>query len=164
MPQDELDRRIIAALQGDLPLVPRPFQVIAENLGMEETDLIRRLQGYVKRGWLRRLGAILYHRRVGVRANLMCAWKVPPERVKEVGQYMASFPQISHCYERRTYSQWPYNLYTMIHGCDEGECQEVIRKIALETGIQDYVALRSIHEFKKTSMRYIDEGDLDGLD
>ena len=149
---DDLDRAIIAELQGDIPLEPRPFAAVAERVGTTEGELLGRLRSYLARGWMRRVGAILYHQRAGVRGNVMCAWRVPADRVDEVGKTMASFRAVSHCYLRPAHPRWPYNVYTMVHGRDRGECERVIGEIARATGISDYRPLFTTREFKKTSM------------
>lgn len=150
----EQDKKIIAALQTDLPIVARPFAAVAEAVGLGEEELLERLRAYQKRGWLRRIAAILYHQRAGVTANAMAVWRVPPERVEEAGRRVATFPQVSHCYERPTYPQWPYNLYAMIHGFSEEECRRTAEEITRAIGMDDYLLLFSEKEFKKTSMEY----------
>ncbi|MCL4426201.1 MAG: Lrp/AsnC family transcriptional regulator [Firmicutes bacterium] len=149
-----VDQRIIAALQGDLPVTAHPFAAAAREAGISEEELLDRLREFQKRGWLRRVAAILYHQRAGVTANAMAVWQVPEERVEEAGRRAAAFPQVSHCYERIPYPQWPYNLYAMIHGFSEAECRRTAEEISRAIGIEEPLLLFSQKEFKKTSMEY----------
>jgi DNA-binding Lrp family transcriptional regulator len=151
---DEVERRIIHYLQGDLPLTSRPFAAVASKVGIGEEELLERIELQKNRGILRRLGANVDHRLVGFRANAMIAWHVPGERVDEVGPLMATFKEVSHCYERKTQGKWKYNLFTMIHGKSKKHCQGIARSIAEKTGISHYVSLFTIKEYKKTSPEY----------
>lgn len=158
---DSLSKKIVNALQGDIPLTREPYREMARNLGLSQQELLERLTKMKKNGQLKRVGAVLYHRRAGFVANAMVAWRVPEDRAEEVGQIMASFPEASHVYQRPAFPQWPYNLYTMIHGTSREECEHVVEKISLETGITEYEVLYSTREFKKTSMKYFDDEECD---
>ncbi|MDI6782774.1 MAG: Lrp/AsnC family transcriptional regulator [bacterium] len=149
-----LEKKLIAELQSDLPDSLHPFQIIAQRLGAKEQWVLRKVEDWLRDGYIRRIGAILYHRQVEFNANAMVIWKAPKTRVKQLGKIMASFPEVSHCYERATYPNWQYNLYTMIHGKTKKDCQRVTQRIAKKTGISDYQLLFSAHEFKKQSMQY----------
>jgi len=149
-----LEKRLIAELQGDLPDSLRPYQIIAQKLGVTEQWVLRKVEEWFRKGYIRRIGAILYHRQVGFKANTMVVWKVPKNQVYQVGEIMASFPEISHCYERVTYPNWQYNLYTMIHGKTKKDCEQIVKRIGQKTGISDYQLLYSRREFKKQSMQY----------
>lgn len=149
-----LEKKIIALLQGDIPLTATPYADMASELGIAEELLLAKIDELKEKGFLRRIGAILYHQQAGYTANSMCAWQVSPERVSEVGQIMAAFPQASHVYERPTYEDWPYNFFTMIHGRTKEECAAVVREISRKTGIDRYIMLDSLREFKKVSMKY----------
>lgn len=157
----ELEKRIIASIQQDMAVTARPYRVIAEKLGISETELLDRLKDLSRRGVIRRFGATLRHQRAGFSANAMVAWKVDEDRIKEVGQKMASFDQVSHCYRRNPTANWPYNLYTMVHADSEQACQETARKMSSATSVQNYTLLFSREELKKTSMVYFpsDEDD-----
>lgn len=150
----DLDKKIIARLQEDLPLCLTPYAAVAAEVGMTEEELLRKIAAYLEAGLLRRIGAILRHHLAGYDANAMCGWKVPPERVEEVGRVMGSFPQASHVYQRPTYPDWPYNLFTMLHGRSDEELELTAREMSARTGICDYTLLYSTREFKKTSMNY----------
>lgn len=151
---DDLERRIIRHLQGDLPLTSKPFAVLASRVGISEEELLERIKLQKEKGVLRRLGANLNPQLAGFRANALVAWNVPDDRMDEIGPLMASFREVSHCYERRTQGKWKYNLFTMIHGKSREDCQGIIRAIAENTGIQDYVSLVTLKEYKKTSPEY----------
>lgn len=154
---NELDRKIIRILQEDIPLQKEPFKAIAKELEINEDELLERLHRLQEQKILRRIGAILHHRRAGFSHNAMVVWVVPEERCQDIGKLMASFPQISHCYKRATFSDWPYNLYTMIHGQSKLECELVVCNIAKMTGVNEYEILYSTKELKKTSMKYFIE-------
>ncbi len=151
---DELDKKIISLIQGDLPLNPRPFGVLAESIGISEGEFVERVRSLKDRGVIRRFGATLRHQEAGYSANAMGAWLVPDDKIEEVGHTMAGFREVTHCYQRRPQKDWKYNLYTMIHGDTKEECHQVAKCISQKTGIDDYVLLFSQKEFKKTSMEY----------
>lgn len=154
----DLDIRIIRKIQDDLPLVPEPYKAIAEELGITENQLINKIQDFCCRGIIRRFGATLNHRNVGFKANAMVVWKVPTERIKAVSKIMILFAQISHCYQRPTFPDWPYNIFTMVHGETKEECEKVVKEIVSATNIYDYSILYSTDELKKSSMKYFLEG------
>ena len=151
---DERDVEVIRATQGDMEIVPEPYAPAAARLGMGVEDLLEHMAGMRERGLLRRVAAILYHRRAGFSANGMGVWKVPAERIEELGPRMASFRGISHCYERPTYSDWPYSVFTMAHGRSKEECDAVLDAIAADTGIAERATLYSSTEFKKVRLLY----------
>jgi DNA-binding Lrp family transcriptional regulator len=153
-PYDELDVAVIQATQGDLPVVPEPFAPAARALGMGQEQLLAHLEGMHERGLLRRVAAILFHRRAGFSANGMGVWKVPDERVMELGPRMAAFRGISHCYQRPTYADWPYSIFTMAHGRSKEECDAILDSIAADTGIGERATLYSSTEFKKIRLLY----------
>jgi DNA-binding Lrp family transcriptional regulator len=148
------DIEVIRATQGRMPVVPEPFAPAAERLGTDQEEVLRRLESLKERKALRRVAAILYHRRAGFSANGMGVWKVPADRVLEVGREMAATRGISHCYERPTYPDWPYALFTMAHGRSKEECDAVLDSIAAKTGIDERATLYSSTEFKKVRMLY----------
>ena len=151
---DDLDKKIIALIQGDLPLDPRPFAVMADQLGITEDEFMERVRSLKKQGVIRRFGATLYHQEAGFGANAMVAWLVPDEQVDEVGKVMADFREVTHCYQRRPQRDWKYNLYTMVHGDNEDACHQIAQRISQKTGMKEYALLFSRKEFKKTSMQY----------
>ncbi len=151
---DDLDIAVIRELQGDMPVVPEPYQPAADALGLPVERLLEHLEGMRERGALRRVAAILYHRRAGFSANGMGVWKVPEERIEEIGPRMAAYRGISHCYQRPTYPDWPYSVFTMAHGRSKEECDAVLDRIAEETGIDERAVLYSSTEFKKIRLLY----------
>jgi DNA-binding Lrp family transcriptional regulator len=155
----DLEKKIIAAIQGDMPIAARPYNHIAGQLGITEEQLLRTLKDLVGRGVIRRFGATLRHQKSGFKANAMTAWKVAEERVDEVGRIMAGFKEVSHCYRRDPSQAWPFNLYTMIHGKDEAHCRRIAEQIAAKADIREYQLLFSRRELKKTSMTYFHNAD-----
>ncbi|MGE0066723.1 MAG: Lrp/AsnC family transcriptional regulator [Solirubrobacterales bacterium] len=155
-PYDEDDIATIKALQGPMKAVERPYDEAATELGISTEELLERLRGMVDRKILRRVAAILYHRRAGFSANGMGVWKVPEERIMEVGGRMASFRGISHCYQRPTYEDWPYSVFTMAHGRSKQECDAVLDAIAEDCGMgpDDRATLYSSTEYKKIRLHY----------
>jgi DNA-binding Lrp family transcriptional regulator len=151
---DEFDIAVIRELQGDMPVVPEPYQPTADALGLPVEQLLEHLEGMRERGALRRVAAILFHRRAGFSANGMGVWKVPEERIDEIGPRMAAYRGISHCYRRPTYPDWPYSVFTMAHGRSKEECDAILDSIADDTGIEDRRTLYSSTEFKKCRLRY----------
>jgi DNA-binding Lrp family transcriptional regulator len=151
---DELDIAVIRATQGDLPVISEPYVPAARALGMTVDALLDHLRGMQERGLLRRVAAILYHRRAGFSANGMGVWKVPSERIAEIGPRMAAFRGISHCYQRPTYEDWPYSVFTMAHGRSKEECDAILDAIAEQTGIEERATLYSSTEFKKVRLLY----------
>ena len=154
---DELDKDVIRATQGDMPVISEPYAPAAARLGIDTDALLEHMQGMRERGLLRRVAAILYHRRAGFSANGMGVWKVSPEQISELGPRMASFRGISHCYERPTYEDWPYSVFTMAHGRSKEECDAVLDAIAEQTGISERATLYSSTEFKKIRLLYFTE-------
>lgn len=157
----ELDKKIIAAIQGDLPITERPYLEIARSLGITEETLLEHLKNLCSKGVIRRFGATLRHQKSGFQANAMVAWQVAEERINDVGQKLAGFGEVSHCYRRNPTPQWPYNLYTMIHARDEASCLRAARRMSEATAVRDYTLLFSRRELKKTSMAYFPEIDED---
>jgi DNA-binding Lrp family transcriptional regulator len=156
-PYDELDIAVIRALQGDMPVVEEPYAAAAAQLGMPQERFLDHLAGMQERGLLRRVAAILYHRRAGFSANGMGVWQVPDEQIFEIGCRMAAVRGISHCYQRPTYEDWPYSVFTMAHGRSKEECDAVLDSIAEQTGIHGRATLYSSTEFKKIRLLYFTE-------
>jgi DNA-binding Lrp family transcriptional regulator len=153
-PYDETDIEVIKALQGDMPVVAEPYAPAAASLGLDQEAFLEHLAGMRERGLLRRVAAILYHRRAGFSANGMGVWKVPDEHIHEVGRQMAAVRGISHCYQRPTYADWPYSVFTMAHGRSKEECDAVLDAIAEMTGIEERATLYSSTEYKKIRLLY----------
>ena len=150
-------KNLVRQLQEDLSLCPAPYLEIARRIGSTEEEVLNTIARMQSEGVIRRIGAVLYHQKVGIRANVMGAWKVPPEQTQNAGKIMSSFPQVSHCYERPTTPEWKYNFYTMIHGKNLQECSEIAKDISSKCGISEYKLLLSTREFKKSSMKYFNK-------
>lgn len=150
----EEDKAAIRVLQEDVPLTPRPFDLWGEQAGMSYDELIDRAYDFLDRKIMRRFSAVLYHRKAGFRANAMGVWKVPEERVEDVGNMFAQYQAVSHCYQRPVYEDWPYALFSMVHGRSVEECEAVLNAMSEESGLTDYVSLYSTREYKKTRVRY----------
>lgn len=148
------EKAICAAVQYDIPLEARPFEILAKGIDIPEEEFIKNIQEFLDKGYIRRFGAALSHRKAGITANGMGVWIVPGEDRERVGKIMASFKEVSHCYERPSFEGWPYNLFTMIHGKTKEECYATAKNISEATGIKDYKLLFSSQEFKKESMVY----------
>jgi len=155
----EEDKQYIRELQKDLEIVDRPFLKSAENLGISEDILFEKAKYYEKIGVMRRYAAILRHRDVGFIANGMIVWKVPDDRISEVGEKLGAFPQVSHCYQRPSYPDWPYNVFSMIHCKSHKEAQEVAKTIQTQINVNEYRILFSEREFKKTRVEYFVENN-----
>jgi len=150
----EEDKAAIRALQEDVPLTPRPFDLWGRQVGLSAEELLERAEDLRRRKIMRRFSAVLYHRKAGFKANAMGVWRVPEERVEEVGQVFAQYQAVSHCYQRPTYPDWPYSLFSMVHGRTVEECEAVLDAMAEETGLTDRLSLYSTREYKKTRVRY----------
>jgi DNA-binding Lrp family transcriptional regulator len=145
---------VIRATQGHQPVVAEPYTAPAAALGVPVPRLLDHMAGMAERGLLRRVAAILFHRRAGFSANGMGVWKVPEERIAELGPRMAAVRGISHCYQRPTYEDWPYSVFTMAHGRSKQECDAVLDSIAADTGIDERATLYSSTEYKKVRLLY----------
>ncbi|MBW2092087.1 MAG: Lrp/AsnC family transcriptional regulator [Deltaproteobacteria bacterium] len=150
------EKRIIYELSGDLGKSARPFKELAQKLALPEEQILETIRSLKNKGVLRRFGATLRHQLSGFTANAMVAWKVEESRVDEVGETLASFQEVTHCYHRPSVPGWPYNLYTMIHGSSEEDCRTLARRMAQAAGVTEYELLFSDEEHKKTSMRYFE--------
>jgi DNA-binding Lrp family transcriptional regulator len=143
---DDLDERLLKEIL-DIPLTKRPFAEIANKLGIEEKGVIARIKGMMDDGIIRQFRVCIAHRRIGIRASAMCMWNVPGERVDEVGKTIASFDEVTHCYERS--NPLGYNMFTMVHGYTEKECEDVIKRISDVIDIDDYIIMFSERELKR---------------
>ncbi|MFH1002775.1 MAG: Lrp/AsnC family transcriptional regulator [Chloroflexota bacterium] len=150
----QTDRAVINEVQQDLALVPAPFVAMAGRLAITEADLLARCRSLLERGIIRRFGAAVNHRRAGFPANAMTCWIAPPERVDAAGRALAGLREVSHCYDRQTSPQWPYNLFAMIHSQSQEACREIADEVSGRTGLGEYVMLFSTRELKKTRVRY----------
>jgi DNA-binding Lrp family transcriptional regulator len=155
-PYDEFDIAVIKALQGPMKVSDRPYDEAAAHVGVATEKFIEHLEGMKERKILRRVAAILFHRRAGFSANGMGVWKVPEDQILDVGGRMAAVRGISHCYQRPTYQDWPYSVFTMAHGRSKEECDAILDSIADMTGLhgEDRATLYSSTEYKKIRLHY----------
>ncbi|MCH8915680.1 MAG: Lrp/AsnC family transcriptional regulator [Thaumarchaeota archaeon] len=153
----EEDKDFIRELQKDMEIIDEPFVKAANNLGITENELFEKMKQYEDTGVMRRFAAILRHRKVGFTANGMIVWKVPEDRISEVGEKLGAFPQVSHCYERPTYPDWPYNVFSMIHCKTHDEAHEMAKTIQNQINVPEYQILFSSREFKKIRVEYFVE-------
>jgi len=155
-PYDDRDIAVIKALQGPMKVADNPYAEAAAEVGMPVADFLSHLKGMQERQILRRVAAILYHRRAGFSANGMGVWKVPDDQIMDVGAQMAAVRGVSHCYQRPTYEDWPYSVFTMAHGRSKEECDAILDSIAAEHGLhgEDRAVLYSSTEYKKIRLHY----------
>lgn len=151
-----LERTIIRELQNDLAITARPYAEIAKRLNISEAELLAQIKKLLGHGVIRKIGAVLQHRRIGICANALCVWQVPEDRVQAVGEMFAALPVVTHCYERVTHAGWPYNLYTMVHAIDREACQRHITTMSNMSGVAAVRIFYSTQELKKISMRYFE--------
>jgi siroheme decarboxylase len=156
VPIDDFDVALIRSLQGPMSVRPDAYAPAAEKLGMTVEKLLGRCREMVGRKVLRRVAAILFHRRAGFSANGMGVWKVPEELIAELGPRMAAVRGVSHCYQRPTYPDWPYSIFTMAHGRSKEECDAVLDGVAGVGGLgeDERSTLYSSTEFKKIRLHY----------
>ena len=155
----EEDKEFIRELQKDMEIVDRPFLNSAKKLDLTEDQLFEKMKYYESIGVMRRFAAILRHREVGFTANGMIVWNVPDNKISEVGAKLGAFPQVSHCYQRPTYPDWPYSVFSMIHCKSEEEAGEMAKTIQNQIHVDDYKILFSTREFKKTRVEYFVESN-----
>ena len=150
---DENQKRVLAGLQKELQLVSQPFDFMC-GAGMESEDVLGIIQGLIDKGVIRRIAAVVDYRKLGYTANVMFAGQVPQDRIAWVGEKLAESPIVSHCYERRTFEGWPYNLFAMMHGRSMGEIQNVINKFTVDEKIDAFELLPTAKELKKQPVKY----------
>jgi len=153
----EEDKQFIRELQKDMEIIDRPFLKSAQTLGISEEQLFEKIKYYEEIGVMRRFAAILRHRDVGFTANGMIVWTVPEDRIEQVGEKLGAFPQVSHCYQRPVYPDWPYNVFSMIHCKSKDEAEDVAKIIQKQINVDDYMILFSAREFKKIRVEYFVE-------
>jgi siroheme decarboxylase len=150
----ERDKEFIRELQKDLAVIPEPFKELADNLGITTAELFAKAKEYEGIGIMRRFAAILRHRDAGFVANGMVVWHVPEDRIDDVGFKLAAFPQVSHCYRRPVYSDWRFNLFSMVHARSLDAAEKMAVEMSETIGVKDYQILFSSREFKKERVKY----------
>ncbi len=151
------EKLIVKETQFDIPLERYPFKHYAQKIGITQQELVNKLNQLKEEGFMRRFAGILNHRRAGFKANGMVVWKVPEEKVDEVGKILASYKAVTHCYLRTTNQYWKYNLFSMVHGKTKQEVENVVRSMKEETNVDDFYILYSTKEFKKVRLKYFTE-------
>jgi DNA-binding Lrp family transcriptional regulator len=156
------EQQLIAAIQDGLPLVPRPYAAIAARLGVDEAEVIRRMEALMASGAISRLGVVVRHRELGYRANGMVVWDVPDDKVATLGRCFSQFEFVTLCYRReRHLPQWPYNLFCMIHGQDRDAVMQNIGILEQQCGVAPYphTVLFSRRRFKQRGAIYVSADD-----
>ena len=147
------EERLAGIIQGDIPLTSRPFAEIGQTTGVSEWEVIETIRDLLRRGIIRRFGAVLRHQKAGITGNAMVLWAVPPSRCEEVGRILARFTEVSHCYERTPSFAGRHNIFTMVH-VRGGDVGAAVEKMIEATGIADCRILASVEEYKKESMEF----------
>lgn len=150
---DDLDLKLLKLSQDGIEMTGRPYKALGEKLGISEEEVISRIKSMIDEGVIRRFGAAIGHRALGIVANAMIVWIIPQEDIERAGRAVASFDEVTHCYERKSYQEWPYNLYAMVHSRDREECIKTASKISKAVGLPEFKILFSEREYKKTSAR-----------
>jgi len=153
----EKDKEFVRELQKDLKIMPEPFKELADTLGITTSQLFEKIKEYEDIGVMRRFAAILRHRDAGFTANGMVVWKVPDLKIDEVGNKLAAFPQVSHCYRRPVYPDWQFNLFSMVHARTIEAAEKIAMQMSESIGIKDYRILFSSREFKKERVKYFED-------
>ncbi|MCL0041617.1 AsnC family transcriptional regulator [Peptococcaceae bacterium] len=153
----EKEKTLIRELQTGLPLCTRPFAELGEKVGMSEDEVLAKVNEFIEKGYMRRIGAALRHRKVGYDANAMIVWNIPEDRIDEIGNKLVRLKDVTHVYKRKPHEKWPYNFYAMIHRKTREECYERAKELADMISEYDYQLIFSIKELKKSSMHYFTE-------
>jgi DNA-binding Lrp family transcriptional regulator len=148
------ERLIGGLIQQDLAMTLRPYREISNQTGIAEQDVLNTIKRMMKRGLIRKFGAIVRHREAGFTGNAMIVWAVPEDRCEQVGQVLSSFPEITHCYKRSPAFEGKFNIFSMIH-LRQQDIEKKIEEISIAAGIPEYRILMSEEEFKKSSMEYV---------
>jgi DNA-binding Lrp family transcriptional regulator len=158
---NDLEKKLIYLLSGDLGRSPRPYGVLAQKMGLSEEETLAAVEELRRRGALRRLGAVVVHQRAGFTANAMVVWEVGDAGVDEAGMKLAALSYVTHCYRRRPAPGWPYDLYAMIHAVGPEALSAMVEEMSELVGVVNRRVLKSLEELKKTSMRHFDTDERD---
>jgi len=150
----EAEIEVIRVLQEDLPLCETPYEAAAKEIGIKESELFEIVRSFISRNYLRRIAAILHHRRAGFAANAMVVWDIPKADLDVIGPEFAKFREVSHCYERPIFSDWPYSVYTMVHGAKMADCEAIVERMEAKIGRRPHLNLYSTKEYKKIRLKY----------
>lgn len=155
----DIEQKILAVIQHGLPDSMTPFKDMAEKIGIDTKQLLDVIKDWKTHGKIRRIGAIVNHFKVGLGGGAMVVWQVEAERTEEVGKMLAEFKEVSHAYERHTNENWPYSLYTMVHGKSDEDVQQTVQRMSQACGISNYRILLTEKELKKVPPTYITQID-----
>jgi DNA-binding Lrp family transcriptional regulator len=151
---DKIDQAILHIMRDGIPLVEEPFLEVAKKIGISQGEVIARLKMLIKNRVIRRFGVSINHKKIGMAANALVAWRVPQNRIEEMGELMSKYEKITHCYERRIIpGKWEYNLFTVIHGYDRESVKKFIKNLSESTGLNEYVIMFSTKQFKRSSIK-----------
>lgn len=153
----DIERKVLAVLQGGFPRSQTPFKDMAKQVGISTEQLLAILECWKREGKVRRLGSIVDHFKVGLSGGAMVIWQVEPQRVEQAGAMFASFKEVSHAYERGTAENWPFNLYTMVHGANIREVEQTVQRMSRACGVSNYRILATEKELKKVPPTYFPE-------
>ncbi|MCD6406106.1 MAG: hypothetical protein J7M19_09790 [Planctomycetes bacterium] len=154
VPLSDLEKRVITAVRGGLDPARCPFRSAAGKAGCSEAQIVRTLRSLAERGLVKRVSAILNPAALGLASAALVAWRVPEGDLEAVGGALAEKPFITHCIARKTRDDWPYNLYTMMHGEDEASIRAEAGAISARFHIEDFVILETCEELKKEPAGY----------
>lgn len=158
-----VERKILAVLQEGLPKSRSPYENMAQQIGIDTEQLLKVLEDWKQQGKIRRIGAIVNHFKMGIGGGAMVVWQVETERIMQVGEIMANFEEVSHAYERPVSEQWPYSLYTMIHGKTPEDVQETVQRMSQACGVSKYRILVTEKELKKVPPMYISPSETENI-
>jgi DNA-binding Lrp family transcriptional regulator len=151
---DEIDCKILLETNKGLLLTPEPFTEIAAQIGITPREVIARIVKLRESGIIRRFGASIKPNDLGFSANALVAWKVPENRVQEVGIFLSKFSEVTHCYERHAVAgKWEYNLYTVMHAKERESVEQLVKNLSEVTAVQDFQILYSTRDLKRTCVR-----------
>lgn len=156
-PISDIEKRVLTVLQRGFPRSQTPYKDMAERVGISTEQLLDILESWKREGKLRRIGSIVDHFKVGLSGGAMVTWEVEPQRVQQVGATLADFKEVSHAYERGTAENWPFNIYTMVHGADIREVEQTVRRMSRACGVSNYRILMTEKELKKVPPTYFPE-------
>jgi DNA-binding Lrp family transcriptional regulator len=148
-----VEKKVARLIQLDIPLTSHPFRETGEACGLREEEVLNTTRSLMEKGYIRRFGAILHHQKAGYTGNALVIWSVPPDQIEKAGETLATFPFISHCYERDPAFQNKYNLFTMLHTQNDN-IAAIIDKMAGSINSRDFLILESLQEYKKISPEY----------
>ena len=153
----DIEYKLLAEIQHGLPRTATPYADVAKTIGTDVEEVLTILKNWKADGRIRRVGAIVNHFKVGLEGGSMVVWAAPSDKVVEMGELLSSFPEVSHAYERPSGENWPFNLYTMVHGQDSASVNATVKRMSEASGISDYHQLETERELKKVPPTYIIE-------